>query len=287
MTAQSATINAADDLEARAEAHLRARLASSSLEVPLLPEVAAIVIAESEESFDFRKVSEQIHRDQALAGHVLRIANSAAICGRSARIVSLQQALVRLGTRRVKELILAVVMKTRVFRASQHAARAHDIWREAAASAFIGREIARVMRKNPESAFLAGLLHTIGKPVVLQVLSEMERRESISLPKSLFDKILDEHHPVAGRRLVASWALPDNIAVTIGYHKNYNEAPVHKPLVTIIAAAGQIAKGFLREESDEELQKCPIFEDLHLYPEDIQAVFEKREEIVAYVEAFS
>ena len=263
---------------------IQALLASGKLEVPLQPEVAATVIASSDESFDFRRVSEQVHRDQALAGHVLRIANSVAISGRC-RIVSLQQALVRLGTRRVKELVVAVVMKTRIFRSNRHANQAEVIWREAAATAFVAREIARHIRRNPESAFLCGLLHSVGKPIVLNLLAELEKEQEQCLSEETVRTLIEEFYVLGGERLIRPWALPPSVAEAIRCHQHPESAQQHKEMVTIIAVAKEMAALVLSEASDEELVSQPKYASLHLYPDDVEQILRRVNDVRTYIEA--
>lgn len=267
------------------EARLTERLAEPNLEVPLLPEVAATVISDTDEEFDFRKVSEQIHRDQALAGHVLRVANSVANAGRAARIVSLQQALVRLGTRRVKELVLAVVMKTRIFRSNRHGARAQQIWRDAVSSACLARELARQLKRNPDSAFLCGLLHTVGKPVVLQIVSEFERHGR-PLEADDLDRLLVHHHLRAGARLVSTWGLPDTVATTIEFLETPERAPAHRELVCIVAAAGIVGPRLVEDEPTESLARDPSVGRLQVGPDEMARALDRhRERVCQYVEA--
>jgi HD-like signal output (HDOD) protein len=270
----------------RVEAQLVEHLESGALEVPILPEVAATVIGERDEDLDFRAVSDQIHRDQALAGHVLRVANSAAISGRASRIVSLQQALVRLGARRVKELVLAVVMKTRIFRSHRHAARAQAIWREAAATACLAREIARAKGSNPETAFLAGLLRTIGKPVVLEALSEHERGRGVALPAELVDRLIAAHHVDAGLRLAAAWALPPSVGAAIAHAEAPGAAPEHRELVAVVAAAARLAPRLLAGEEPETLAEVPELRDLRLPPGEAARIVGVRDRLHGFVEAF-
>lgn len=265
---------------------IQALLAGGKLEVPLQPEVAATVIASSDESFDFRRVSEQVHRDQALAGHVLRIANSVAISGRC-RIVSLQQALVRLGTRRVKELVVAVVMKTRIFRSNRHASQAELIWREAAGTAFISREIARHIRRNPESAFLCGLLHSVGKPIVLNLLAELEKEQDHCLEEDSVRALIDEFYVPAGERLIRPWGLPPSVAEAIRCHQSPENAQQHKEMVTIIAVARELASLILSEATDDELRNQPSYSALHLYPDDVEQILRRVNDVRTYIEAVS
>jgi HD-like signal output (HDOD) protein len=81
---------------------LRGELDREALAMPLLPGVAAEVIASSvDEHSDAARLAELIRQDQSLASHVLRIVNSPAFRGAS-EIVALQQAIARLGMPRVR-----------------------------------------------------------------------------------------------------------------------------------------------------------------------------------------
>lgn len=63
------------------EQALLKKLERGDIELPLLPQVASQVMAlTSDPSADAAKLSALIHQDQALAAHVLRIANSPAYC---------------------------------------------------------------------------------------------------------------------------------------------------------------------------------------------------------------
>src|SRR5438552_15043039 len=65
-------------------ARLVARIEGGEIELPLLPQVAGqVILMTADEKSDASKLSALIHQDQALAGHVPRIANSAALAGSS------------------------------------------------------------------------------------------------------------------------------------------------------------------------------------------------------------
>ncbi|MGZ9151632.1 MAG: HDOD domain-containing protein, partial [Nitrospira sp.] len=73
------------------------KIKTGDVELPLLPQAASQVMAlASDPSADAAKLSALIHQDQALAAHVLRIANSPAYMPRSP-VVSLQHAVAMLG----------------------------------------------------------------------------------------------------------------------------------------------------------------------------------------------
>ena len=143
-------------------------VAAGRLELPFLPTTATQVLgACNEGSCDARELSELIQTDQSLAGHVLRIANSAAYAPLEP-IVSLQQATSRLGMQTMCEIALAVSMKGRVFKVPGYQTKVRAMWVHSAMAGCYAKEIARKIRHNVEGAFLCGLLHDVGKPVVMQ-----------------------------------------------------------------------------------------------------------------------
>src|SRR5438105_2285173 len=102
-------------LPAKVAASLAERIASGALELPVLPDVAARVVSQTNDAnCDFKVVADGIRRDPAMATHLLRIANSALYRPRT-QIVSLQHALSRLGTSAVREIALLISLKTRTF----------------------------------------------------------------------------------------------------------------------------------------------------------------------------
>lgn len=241
-------------------------------------------MTESDESFDFQKVTAQVHRDQALASHVLRVANSVAFGGRATRIPSLQQALVRLGTRRVKELVLTVVMRTRVFCSPRFGAHALQVGREAAVAAGLARELARVGSEDSEAAFLCGLLHTVGKPVVLNALSGIEK-EVGPLDTALVSSLVDQHYVEAGRRLVEAWNLPEAVGLAILHHSEPGRAPGDSALVVLSAVAGALAPLLLGGSDVEILTSDPRVEALGVDGGAIERALTQRGPILALAAA--
>ena len=91
------------DLE-RACDQLDRRLARDDLELPLRPRVAAAILPmAADDACDAAALARLVQQDQALAAHVMRIANSSAYRTR-VPMVSLQQAIARLGMRSIREI---------------------------------------------------------------------------------------------------------------------------------------------------------------------------------------
>ena len=151
-------------------AELEAKLNAGSLDLPLLPGVAMqITAAAAREDIDARSIAELLKSDPSLSAHVLRIVNSPLYSPR-AQIVSLQQAVARVGAAKIREIALVVACRTSVFKAKGYEREIDQVFQHSIATALFAQEIARQTRNNVEDAFLCGLLHDVGRPVLLQAL---------------------------------------------------------------------------------------------------------------------
>ncbi len=125
---------------------------------------------------DAAQLARLIQSDPALAGEIMRVANSPALRPR-APIVSLQQAVSWLGVAEVRNIAMAVMLRGEVFTAPGHEPESEELWREAWLAGLWAKEIARERRKHVESAFLAALMHRTGAALALKILSGFESQQ--------------------------------------------------------------------------------------------------------------
>jgi len=96
------------------------KLDRGDIELPLLPQVASQVMAlAADTTADAAKLSSLIHQDQALAAHVLRIANSPAYMPRSP-VVSLQHAVTIRGINLLSEIAFTASLKNGALQVTGH-----------------------------------------------------------------------------------------------------------------------------------------------------------------------
>jgi putative nucleotidyltransferase with HDIG domain len=262
---------------------LAQRIAAGALELPVLPDVATQIVSQtSNPNCDFKKVAELIHRDQAMATHLLRIANSPLYRPRT-QIVSLQHALSRLGTSAVRDIALIISVKTRTFQADGFAQEVKEMFRHSLATAVFAQEIARTRRWNVDEAFLCGLLHDIGRPVLLQKIVDLAKQLRLAPEKPAVSGAATEHHASVGSVLVKKWALPDSIATTILRHHETSEQGARTVLVTSLA--DRLAHGILSEkpEGDDGVRSHFALNALNLYPEDVDKLLAMRERVLEIV----
>ncbi len=265
------------------------RINAKDLELPVLPGTATQVMDLcSEEDTDARQIADLLNRDQALAGHVLQVSNSAAYAPKEP-IVSLQQSVSRLGIGAVCEITLAVALKGRVFRVPGHQGKIREMWMHSAATAAYSKEVARMLRHNVEGAFLCGLLHDAGKPLVMQMVMDIAaERTATAVPMALLEAAMTEYHPEVAGRMVEQWELPAWMSGAIRYHHASSEAGEFEKEAQITYLSDMLCHWALNEELGEKdfAAEDPVIEDLGFYGDDIAKLLGMRDHILKVIEAF-
>lgn len=142
----------------------------SSERLPSLPEVAAriVEIAKSSEP-DFEKMIEAIQADPAIAGRVLKTANSA-LLGMRTKAASIEMAVPRLGSTMVRTLVLSFCLADYQNKNSLNLRPYYQqIWRQSLMQAATAEMLAERQGKqiDPANWFLAGLVQDIGRLALL------------------------------------------------------------------------------------------------------------------------
>jgi len=253
-------------------------LNAGEISLPVLPAVATQVIGmASNDSSDLSDLSKLIHQDQALAGHVLRIANSALFAGSTA-VVSLQQAIARLGMSMISEIATVISIQGQVFKAKGFEAEVHEVWLHALYSGFYGKELARVARQNVESQFLCGLLHTIGKPILFQMIGDLQRNASPAPSKASVTQIIESLHPRAGQLACEKWNLPRRIQDCCAFSQCRDKSTDFADAVRMTYLGGILAGWCVAEDAslESDIRKDPVLAELNFYPDEVDAIIEKR-----------
>ena len=239
-------------------------------------------------SADAARLSTLIHQDQALAAHVLRIANSPAYMPRTP-IASLQHAVAMLGVNQLSEIAVTISLKSGAVKIPGHEENIRQLWRHALASGAYAKEIARMRRYNVESAYLCGLLHGVGKPVVLKTVTAIAAEMRIPLAPDTITSFLDGYHPHVGSLIATEWALPPQVAAAIFYYRIYEQAPSHKQEVMMTCLADRLATYILVPDSfdDSTLREHTVFADLNLYPNDIDSLLSLKEKVLNLVDTMA
>ncbi|MCK5943597.1 MAG: HDOD domain-containing protein [Planctomycetes bacterium] len=259
------------------------------VELPPMPGTAAEVldVCQQEDS-DAARLSAVIHKDQTVASNVLRVANSAAFAGQ-VPCASLQQAVSRLGMQLVTEIVMAVSVRGRMFTNAACAELLDALWKHSVLTAFYTKEIARMRRRNVEIAFLCGLLHDVGKSVLLGSVDRVLGRDELSVPREELYQALHEQHLAAGALLAEEWKLPEQVAEAIACHHDPAAATRHADMAMTVQLADLLAHlvspGPLAEPpSEEELRAHDVLVGLNIYTDDLANLIAMRERALEVTE---
>jgi HD-like signal output (HDOD) protein len=247
-----------------------------------LPRVCAqLAELTAQEEIDGAQLARLIQSDPALAGEIMRVANSPALRPRAA-IVSLQQAVSWLGVAEVRNIAMAVMLRGEVFKAPGHEPESEELWREAWLAGLWAKEIARERRKHVESAFLAALMHRTGAALALKILSRFEYDNRLVLDARTFGELVAEFEPAFGRLLMTSWLLPKDVQGAASDWRHYRESS-HGDLAGTVHAAHLLATYTLHPQLLDEalVLESPVFEQLGVFPDDRRRMLEKRDHVLA------
>ncbi len=260
---------------------------SGKLELPVMPAVANKILSlTNDPNADMAELSKLIHGDQSIASHVLRIANSAGYAS-GEPIVSLQQAVTRLGMKLLGEIAIAVSIQSDIFKAPGFEKQIKSLLRHALAAGAYGREIARKRRRNVEGQFLCGLLHSVGRPICLQLVAKVQTRLGIKLEDQELKQIVDGLSPKVATKVAIDWKLPKQLQVTTLYYQDYTTAPTFKDECAATYLSQRFANWIVNPVGTNviELGKDPVVEYLNFYQDDFQELLTKKDDVKAVVAA--
>lgn len=242
------------------------------------------------------EVNRVISADQVLTAKILKLVNSA-FYGFPGQISTVTHAIVILGFTAVKSVaISASVFDMFPMKGSAFEFDRQKFWQHSIATAVISKMLAKIVNyQEEEVAFVAGLLHDIGKVIldryfhdVLEQVMEEVHSDDISFYEAEL-RVMDCNHQNIGLWLAEKWSLPAELRESISYHHNPEKAGIGFKLAGIthmadvLARAKNIGNGgdslipkisheawelvnlkepelaYLLDEIDNEIEKAEIF----------------------------
>lgn len=191
-------------------------------DLPALPSVVLdLISAFGRDDIDVTTLADKMSMDQGMAAKILRIANSS-FYGLPTKVKTVRQAVLVLGFDNARAL--AVASKVIDHFGGAHQARVAEFWRHSIATAVCARSLARHAGLDHDAAFIAGLLHDIGRLVLAvgfpveyaRVLDACAADEATLGEAEL--RILGVDHERAGQMLAEAWKFPTVIRRAIGNH---------------------------------------------------------------------
>jgi HD-like signal output (HDOD) protein len=223
-----------------------------------------------------------IAEDPAMSAKILRLSNSA-FYGTRMEITSVKQAIITIGLEAIRSLVLSTSVFD-AFKINKGLAQfQEDFWRHSLAVGSACRALMRITStdwiKDSDKVFSAGLLHDIGKLVLVACLPKEFAKLNITDVKtySFNEKSEKEKlgytHSDLGTALAQKWNLPGLLQDAIAFHHIPGKSPENNSLATLVYCANLMShQAFDIEESEEiELSEADIevFKSMNLKQESV------------------
>lgn len=233
-------------------------------EIAMLPQVVLKVI---DMTSDTRATTQELEavvgQDQGLTSKVLMLSNSS-YYGLPRRVSSLREAVMFLGFRVVRNIAMtASCYDLFIGKSDSQSLLKRRIWKHSVDTSLFTRMVcAFAPDVIADEAFSAGLLHDIGKAVLLQyypqaMMQTLHTAERLGMKlHEAEDQIFGFNHADLGLLLAMHWNLPSALAEPIGYHHNVSAANSVPKTVAVVSIASDIAN-FLENCVTGDAQKIP------------------------------
>ena len=202
------------------ELELKERVARRAIHLMPQPQTAIRLrklVADPEHSL--AQVVDTVKLDPMLAAAVMRIANSASHA-RGKPTTSLPAAVTRIGEKELARLALASGLGAATSQAGPLLGPRRAAMQDSLACALICEHLAPEFGLDPETLFLEGLLHDVGRLVALATLELIlaQHPKAPALEAGAWHAMAQTHHVELGRVLSQRWGLPVNVGEVIERH---------------------------------------------------------------------
>lgn len=237
-----------------------------TLKLPVHPQaLAAILQLDDHTDMNFKELDSLIRVDQGISAGILKLANSS-FYSRGNKITSLQNAISLLGFKLIRSMVVLLTTKS-LFEIGKYEKFRTHVYRHSVVTAIIAKALASSLGYNhlQEEAFVAGLLHDIGK-VILNVCDRTKFIETLNLclegglsSRQAEMQVFGIDHVQVGMAAAEAWKLPDLLVYTISCHEqNTLDTPKSdaEKIALIIRYADLVAKkagyGFYSAQTDAD-----------------------------------
>jgi HD-like signal output (HDOD) protein len=207
------------------------------------------------------RLIELVSKDPVLSIRVLRLANVAAFSP-SREVTTVQTAVVRLGTRAVRNAVLAACFTSWIHTSNVYGRRAGDEVQHAIGAACLGRRVATIVGQSPDESFVHGLLHDIGKLFILKLRAEYVRLGGRRPSAEEIEAVIATHHAEMGGTALLLWGLPASVREPVRWHHDPLGAPEAPEATAITYTADRLCHrygfGCAPDEDSQALHEDPV-----------------------------
>jgi putative nucleotidyltransferase with HDIG domain len=196
---------------------------------------------------EVRRIVDLVSCDESISAQCLRVANSA-LYFRSREVKTVHGAVVVLGVRHVREILLSCSLLN-LLPQDTWIIDPLVFWEHSLGCSLVARYCARKVRyHDPERAYLGGLLHDLGELVNMlsfqeefRAAAQLARSEKIPLHQAEY-AALGFTHCDTGKILAEHWRLPEDITEAVEHHHDVQQAKLHPTLVAVVSLSDRLCQ---------------------------------------------
>ncbi|HOO44948.1 MAG TPA: HDOD domain-containing protein [Deltaproteobacteria bacterium] len=195
------------------------------IDLPVLPTIVKQVRqAIDAPNSTAESIAKVLETDAAITIRLISVANSAIYRGIE-KILSVRQAITRLGMKEMQNIVIAVTNRSLYETDNKEfMGLMEKLWQHSLACAYCARLIAEHLRiPDNEKYFIFGLLHDIGKTLLLQTISRTGHKDSLSDKDFDLSEIIasiHDTHAYLGSLILERWGFPDECIKVARFHEN-------------------------------------------------------------------
>ncbi len=268
--------------------------------LPTLPPVVQKVLASiNDPKVGAKQLAEIITSDQAITTRVLKLVNSS-FFGLRGKVSNIHHAVTLLGFSTIRQILLGVSI-CKNFKGLNVLDKfsGESFWMHSIATAILARNLSKIGTKvEPDIAYTVGLIHDIGKLLLLQHHEEQYIKALLKAKgdnKPLYEAekdVFEVDHTDVGNWLLKKWGLPRETRRAL---KNHHTAVVDKitpvsedALTAVVFFANNVAKRFEIGNGGDEIVEMDdanfkTFFGINMEETNLDAV-KLREEVEIYLE---
>ncbi len=256
-------------------------LVDSVLHLISLPEIYFRLQRTIEDPLHTREqVAEILAHDPALSARVLRIANSS-YYGFSRPIATVDEAVGIIGELDLRNLALAASLAGSMSKLDRCGVDIDRFWLHSLRTAIVARLVARAAGGcNPETLFVAGMLHDLGILVIYQQNPELwlavgrQVDELHQLRDQAEREVLGFDHAEVGALLIEAWGLPAELVELVACHHQYQIAREYPRSTQILSLANLLAADEGESAVADDVRLRTLYATLGLDARTLDAIVE-------------
>lgn len=197
------------------------------------------------DNFNVQEFTGLIDKEPGMASHLIKVANSPMYNQSKKEISDLTHAFMMLGAEAVKEHVLMRFFNQIIkIQPIYFKMFGEKLWAHSLLTANLAKQLAKTHNVNPETAYLTGLVHDLGKLLIFQLMvNAFKTANPDEKPESLlFKKIINSKSMTISIMVVSQWQMPQDLVKAVVELAKSRQTPPESPLGKTLHEANLISE---------------------------------------------